>query len=56
MIVRNENFKTWLYNNGLKFETSGCFEYIHYEIYIADKIQFDTVNSALDNIVWYDAI
>lgn len=56
MIVRNENFKSWLYNNNIKFETSGCFECIHYEIYSHNKFEFDAINNALDTIVWYDAI
>ena len=56
MLERAERFKAWLNNNGYKTETSGCFECIHFEIYIENHERFLKANKAIDNIVYFDAI
>ena len=55
MIDRVNNFRTWLYDNDIKHETSAAGEFVHFEILLsADEVA--TVNNALDNIVWFDSI
>ena len=56
MLERAERFKAWLNNNGYKTETSGCFNCIHFEIYIENHERFLKANKAIDNIVYFDAI
>ena len=56
MLERAERFKAWLNNNGYKTETSGCFNCIHFEIYIENHERFLKANKATDNIVYFDAI
>ena len=56
MLERAERFKTWLNNNGYKTETSGCFNCVHFEIYIENHERFLKANQAIDNIVYFDAI
>ena len=55
MLRRVEAFKEWLYDSGVKFETSavGCSG-IHCEI-LLERGSLDIVNEALDQMVWYDA-
>ena len=56
MLRRVEAFKEWLYDNDVKFETSGIgHSGIHFEI-LLEPGSVDIVNEALDHIVWYDAI
>lgn len=55
MLKRIENFKSYLQNESITFETSGCFECIHFEILLS-PCEVPKVNNALDKIVWYDAI
>ena len=56
MLRRVEAFKEWLYDNDVKFETSGIgYSGIHFEI-LLESGSVDIVNEALDQIVWYDAI
>ena len=56
MLRRVEAFKEWLYDSGVKFETSGVgYSGIHFEILLKPG-SIDIVNEALDQIVWYDAI
>ena len=56
MLHRVEAFKEWLYDNDVKFETSGIdYNGVHFEI-LLEPGSVDIVNEALDNIVWYDAI
>ena len=56
MLRRVEAFKEWLYDSGVKFETSGIgYSGIHFEI-LLEPGSIDIVNQALDHIVWYDAI
>ena len=50
-----EAFKEWLYDSGVKFETSAVgYSGIHFEI-LLEPGSLDIVNEALDQIVWYDA-
>lgn len=56
MLERAENFKAWLINNGYKTETSGCFNCIHFEIYIESHERFLKANKAIDDIVCFDMI
>ena len=52
---RLENFKWWLYCNHYQYETSGCFEMVHFEIFASEN-DLIIINNALDEIVWFDAI
>lgn len=56
MLERAENFKAWLVDNGYKTETSGCFNCIHFEIYIESYERFLKANKAIDDIVCFDMI
>ena len=56
MLKRAERFKAWLNNNGYKTETSGCFNCVHFEIYIESHERFLKANRAIDNIVYFDMI
>ena len=56
MLERAERFKAWLNNNGYKTETSGCFDCLHFEIFIENHERFLKANKAIDNIVYFDAI
>ena len=56
MLRRVEAFREWLYDNDVKFETSGIgYSGIHFEI-LLEPGSIDIVNQAIDKIVWYDAI
>ena len=56
MLRRVEAFKEWLYDSGVKFETSAVGESgVHFEIMLEPGSD-DVVNEALDQIVWYDVI
>ena len=55
MIDRVDNFRTWLYDNKIKHETSSAGDFVHFEILLSDD-EVAKVNNALDNIVWYDSI
>lgn len=56
MLERAENLKTWLIDNEYKVETSGCFNCIHFEVYIENHERFLKANKAIDNIVCFDMI
>ena len=56
MLKRAENFKEWLIDNGYKTETSGCFDCLHFEIYIESHERFLEANEAIDKIVCFDMI
>lgn len=56
MLERAENFKAWLIENEYKTETSGCFNCIHFEIYIESHERFLKANKAIDDIVCFDMI
>ena len=56
MLERVENFKAWLDNNGYKTEISGCFNCVHFDIYIESHERFLEANKAIDNIVCFDMI
>ena len=55
MINRVDNFRTWLYDNNIKHETSAAGDSVHFEILLSED-EVAKVNNALDNIVWYDSI
>ena len=58
-IKRADNFKAWLHDNSIKFEVSGVsadtLQFAHFEVY-ATVNQLESINNALDSIVWFDAI
>ena len=56
MLKRAERFKEWLIDNNYKIETSGCFNCVHFEIYIENYGRFLKANWAIDKIVYFDAI
>ena len=56
MLERAERLKKWLIDNDYKTETSGCFECVHFEIYIESHERFEKANQAIDKIVYFDAI
>lgn len=55
MIDRVNDFRTWLYDNNIKHETSAAGAFVHFEILLSDN-EVEKVNKALDDIVWYDSI
>ena len=55
MIDRVNNFRTWLYDNNIKHETSSVGEFVHFEILLSSD-EVEKVNNALDSIVWFDGI
>ena len=55
MINRVDNFRTWLYDNNIKHETSAAGDSVHFEILLSDN-EVTRANNALDNIVWFDSI
>ena len=56
MLERAENFKAWLIDNDYKIETSGCFNCVHFEIFIESHGRFLKANRAIDDIIYFDAI
>ena len=56
MLKRAERLKAWLVDNGYKTETSGCFECVHFEIFIENHERFLKANKAIDEIVCFDMI
>ena len=56
MLERAERFKAWLVDNDYKTEASGCFNCVHFEIFIESHERFLKANKAIDNIVYFDAI
>ena len=56
MLERAGRLKNWLVNNNYKTETSGCFNCVHFEIFIENHERFLKANKAIDNIVYFDAI
>ena len=55
MINRVDNFRTWLYDNNIKHETSAVGDFVHFEILLSDD-EVTKVNNTLDDIVWFDSI
>lgn len=55
MINRVDDFRTWLYDNNIKHETSAVGDFVHFEILLSSD-EVKKVNNALDAIVWYDSI
>ena len=56
MLRRVEAFKEWMYDSGVKFETSAAGKSgIRFEL-LLEPGSLDIVNEALDQIVWYDVI
>ena len=56
MLKRAERLKAWLIDNDYKIETSGCFNCVHFEIYIESYERFLKANRAIDDIIYFDAI
>ena len=56
MLRRAERLKNWLIDNDYKIETSGCFNCVHFEIYIESYERFLKANRAIDDIIYFDAI
>ena len=56
MLKRAERLKKWLIDNDYKIETSGCFECLHFDIYIENHERFLKANKAIDEIVCFDMI
>ena len=56
MLERAERFKEWLIDNNYKTEPSGCFNCVHFEIYIESHERFLKANQAIDKIVYFDAV
>ena len=56
MLERAERLKEWLINNDYKTETSGCFECVHFEIFVESHERFLKANKAIDDIVYFDAV
>ena len=55
-IRRVENFRNYLINNNFNFETSGNFDFLHFEIFINSEKELTEINKMLDVIVFYDSI
>ena len=55
MIDRVNDFRTWLYDNNIKHETSSAGDFVHFEILLSDD-EVTRANNALDDIVWFDSI
>ena len=43
-------FKQFLHNAGIIFETSGCYNLVHFEIYASQK-QVSMINSFLEGVI-----
>ena len=56
MLRRAKRLKKWLIDNDYKIETSGCFNCVHFEIYIESHERFLKANRAIDDIIYFDAI
>ena len=56
MLRRAERLKNWLIDNDYKIETSGCFNCVHFEIYIENYERFLKADRAIDKIIYFDAI
>lgn len=54
-IKRADNFRNWLYDNGIKHEPSACGDFVHFEM-LLNFVEVKKVNEALDSLVWFDAI
>lgn len=50
MINKVNNFRTWLYDNNIKHETSAADTFVHFEILLSSD-EVEKVNNALDNII-----
>ena len=55
MINRVNDFRTWLYDNNIKHETSSAGDFVHFEILLSSD-EIEKVNNTLDDIVWFDSI
>ncbi len=45
--ISAELFKDFLHEKGIRFESSGCYNMVHFEVYIFDEKQIDAINSFL---------
>ena len=58
-IRRAENFKNYLVNNNFKNNISFFdvhYYFLHFEIFINSKNEFDEINKMLNIVVFYDSI
>lgn len=56
MIQRVNDFRGWLYDNGIRHEISAAgHDVARFEIELSPE-QVPAVNAALDQLVWFDAI
>jgi vacuolar-type H+-ATPase subunit I/STV1 len=42
-------FRKYLLDNNIKFETSGCFELVHFEVWLAEE-EVEKVDKVIDRI------
>lgn len=41
-------FKVFLRDNGIRFESSGCYNLVHFQIFIKDEKDYNACNSFLE--------
>ncbi len=46
-VISAEILKDYLRDNGIKFESSGCYNLVHIEMFIASQEMYDRINSYL---------
>ena len=46
-LLSAEVLKEYLRNNGIRFETSGCFDLVHFEIFVTSEKIFDSIERFL---------
>ena len=46
-IFSSELLKDFLRNEGIKFEPSGCFDLVHFEIFVPDEKTYNKINDFL---------
>jgi len=46
-LLSAEVLKEYLRNNGIRFESSGCFDLIHFEIFVTSQQIFDSIERFL---------
>ena len=56
MLKRAERLKEWLIDNDYKIETSGCFNCVHFEIFVESHERFLKADRAIDKIVYFDML
>lgn len=43
-----DKLRIFLHKNCISFETSGCYNLIHFEVYITDEEQFEMIEDFLE--------